>query len=278
MRRSPSFLLLIAVFFTACSTNNVTVDNSLQKYFDSAGVHGTFGLYDNGQGHFTIYNLARFRDSAYAPGETFNVLLALVALQTGVAANENSIVLSTNLGEAGKIKSSDTSEVTGAKSLKEIFSGWGSWYLGTETLAELIGKDTVKKWVDSLQYGNRNISDIIDSGEIQGRLKITADEQLGLTKKLYFDQLPFFQRPQKIVRSMFQTERDSNYLLAYTQGTWKDKGKTMAWVLGWEEENKHPYFFVLNFETSDSTMDVRNIGPQLVKKILAPMGFFAGKK
>lgn len=90
MFRSALAVLLLSVLFTACSTNNVSVDNGLQKYFDSAGVKGCFGLYDNGQGHFTIFNLARFRDSAYPPGSTFDVLQALIAVQTGVAANENS--------------------------------------------------------------------------------------------------------------------------------------------------------------------------------------------
>src|ERR1041385_4770486 len=93
MFRSVLALLLISLVFAGCSTNNVTVDDSLKSYFDSAGVHGDFGLYDNQHGHFTIYNLKRFRDSAYAPGETFNIVQALIALQTGVAANENSVLV-----------------------------------------------------------------------------------------------------------------------------------------------------------------------------------------
>src|SRR5579872_5210141 len=61
--RFPFALLLIPILFAACSQNNVTVDDSLGKYFDSAGVKGSFGMFDNGQGHFTICNLPRFRDS-----------------------------------------------------------------------------------------------------------------------------------------------------------------------------------------------------------------------
>ncbi len=165
------FPFAAALLFTACSTNNVTVDDSLQKYFDSAGVKGTFGFYDNGQGHFTIYNLQRFRDSAYAPGGTFDVVQALIALQTGIAANENSPLLQPDSAGSGSIR-----------------------------LAEAIGKDSLKKWVDSLRYGNKDITGYSDSTRPNGRLKITADEQLGLTKKLYFDQLPFFQRTQRLVK------------------------------------------------------------------------------
>jgi beta-lactamase class D len=257
MLRSALALFLLPLLFARCSTNNVTVDDSLKTYFDSAGVSGTFGLFDNGQGHFTIYNLKRFRDSAYAPGETFNILQSLIALQTGVAANENSAF--------------------GGVSLAAIFKGSGG-NIGTLSLAGQIGKDTLKKWVDSLHYGNRDISDIVDSEDILGRLKITADEQLGLTKRLYFDQLPFFRRPQQITRSLFNKEQNSNYQLTYKTGSRRENGKTVAWILGWEEENKHPYFFVLNFETSDPNLNVPVVGLQVVKKILTPMGFFAGKK
>jgi len=252
MVRPALAVLLISVLFTACSTNNVTVDNSLQKYFDSAGVKGTFGLYDNGQGHFTIYNLARFRDSAYPPGATFDVLQALIAVQTGVAANENSPLFQPDSAE------------TGAGSIR---------------LAAAIGKDSLKKWVDSLRYGNKDISEYTDSAHPSGHLAITADEQLGLTKRLYFDQLPFFQRTQKLVRQMFLKEENSNYRLVYKTGkTTQSNGKVTVWIIGWEEENKHPYFFVLNMEPANAQTNVSTLGLQLVKNILGPMGFFAGKK
>src|SRR5882757_11030297 len=91
MSRSLPVLLLIPFVFAACSQNNVTVDDSLQKYFDSAAVKGTFGLFDNGQGHFTICNLPRFRDSAFAPGETFDIVQSLIAIQTGIVKDDSTL-------------------------------------------------------------------------------------------------------------------------------------------------------------------------------------------
>src|SRR5579863_3451863 len=93
MSRSVLSVLLISVVFAACSTNNVTVDDSIGKYFDSAGVHGCFGLFDNGQGHFTIYNLPRFRDSSYSPGATFDILQSLIAFQTGTLKDDKAVLL-----------------------------------------------------------------------------------------------------------------------------------------------------------------------------------------
>jgi len=83
--------ILIPLLFAACSQNNVTEDNSFKKYFDSAGVSGTFGMFDNGQGHFTIYNLPRFRDSAYLPAGTFDLLLSLIGIQTGLVKDDTAL-------------------------------------------------------------------------------------------------------------------------------------------------------------------------------------------
>jgi len=254
MSRTLFALLLAASVFAACSPNNVTVDDSLQRYFDSAGVKGSFALFDNGQGHFTIYNLPRYKDSAYAPGRTFDIMQALVALQTGVVKDDTSI----------KRAFQDTTR---------------SGNVDFVRLSAQIGKDTLKKWIDSLRYGNRDLGGPVDSFWFDDHLKVTSDEQLGLIKRLYFDQLPFYNRPQQLVRGIMPAEINSNYRLVYKTGqTTKEDGHALGWVLGWVEENKHPYFFVLNLESEDRSKDLGTTGLHIVKNILKPMGFFEGKK
>ena len=250
--RAISAFLLVTVFFSACSTNNVTVDDSLGRFFDSAGVKGDFGMFDNGQGSFTIYNLTRFRDSGYLPGGTFDVVQSLIAIQSGLLKDENEV------REA--FRSTADTGVFGRLSLR-------------------IGHDSMRKWIDSLHYGNRDMSGPLDSFWRNDRLRITSDEQLGLIKKLYFGQLPFFRRSQELVRKMMMSEENSNYKLVYKTGQGVTaEGHSIGWMLGWVEENKHPYFFVLNMESASPGQDMSPIGLQLVKHILQPMGFFEGKK
>jgi beta-lactamase class D len=148
-----------------------------------------------------------------------------------------------------------------------------------QEVARRIGHDTMKKWIDSLGYGNRNISGPVDSFWLNNHLKITPDEQLGLVKKLYFDQLPFFQRTQAIVRKVMLREDNSNYRLSYKTG-WgnAEDGHEIGWVVGWIEENKHPYFFVLNLESADKKIDMGVVRMHILKGILGQMGFFEGKK
>jgi beta-lactamase class D len=270
MKAIPVFFAA-AFLLTACSTNNVKVDDSFQKYFDSAGVKGCFALFDNGQGSFTIYNLPRYRDSAYQPGETFDIVEALVALQTGAVNDENSTLYDSAAFRQDSAVYAKSTAHRLPVTLRQTFqadSGYG--IASFLRISNLIGKDTLKKWIDSLHYGTRDTS-----------RNITADQQLGLTKKLYFGQLPFFKRPQEIVRGLMHVESNSNYKLYYkttSQGATPD-GKAIGWALGWIEENRHPYFFVVNLDMDGGIrQDTGLIGLQIAKKILRQMGFFGGTK
>ncbi len=259
--------LVIPFIISSCSHNNVTIDNSLSKQFDSAGLTGAFGLFDNVQGHFTIYNLPRYRDSAYLPGGTFDIVSSLVGIQTGVVKDDSSLI-------TGKDRVDDSVH---ALMLRQAFQNSDGDIFGA--LVSRIGKDTMKRWVDSLGYGNKDISGPVDSFWMNDRLRITADEELGLVKRLYFGQLPFFQRTQKIVGSMMGREDNANYRLSYATGSGlTNGGHSIGWVIGWIEENKHVYFFVLNAGSANTAVDMEKTGANVLRGVLKQLGFFEGKK
>ena len=164
--------VLAAFLLNACSPNNVQVNNELGKYFDSASVKGSFALFNNGTGDFAIYNLNRYKDSAYSPAGTYNIVHSLIALETGVVSDENMTI---------QLDSAVSMETAFKQSVDPYF----------QEVAKRIGKDTLQFWLDSLAYGNHQIGKSVDSFWLNNTLKLTADEQLGLVKKLFFNQLPF---------------------------------------------------------------------------------------
>jgi beta-lactamase class D len=263
------FPLLFLIF--SCSPNNVTEEPSLGRYFDSAGVEGCFGLNDNGQGHFTIYQLKRYRDSAFSPASTFKIVNSLIGLETGVISDEKMVI-----PWDGVVRSHP--EWNKDLSMEEAFRVSAVNYY--QEVARRIGYRSMKHWIDTLGYGNRDISGRIDSFWLNsGPLRITADEQLGLVKKLYFDQLPFLRRSQEIVHKVMLREDSSHYRLSYKTGWGKTAtGKELGWIVGWIEENNHPYFFVLNLDSPDSAINMSKIRLQILKGILASQGFFHGNK
>jgi beta-lactamase class D len=260
---------LFIIVLTGCSGNNVTEDEKLKLYFDSAGVTGCFGMFNNGENNFILYNLPRYRDSAYTPASTFKIVNALIGLQMGIITDENMVIKWDGVKRWNEDWNKDLT-------MKEAFAVSSvPWF---QELARRIGRENMKRWIDSLGYGNRNVSGPIDSFWLNNRLKIKPDEELGLVKKLYFDQLPFFKRTQDIVQSVMLREQNSNYKLYYKTG-WGtlENGHDLGWVVGWIEENRHPYFFVLNIETTQKDQ-VPKIRLKLLKDILTHLGFFNGKK
>ena len=267
------FLFLITCFFSSCSPNNVTNDDSLKKYFDEYHVTGTFGMFNNGQAQFTIYNLKRFADSAYLPASTFKIVNSLIGLQTGVISNEKMVI-----PWDGVVRSNP--EWNKDLTMEQAFKLSAVPYY--QEVARRIGKDTMQHWLDSLgyasKYGRAVIKNDLDMFWLDNDIKITADEQLGLVKKLYFDQLPFQKRVQNVVKNVMVQEQNSNYTLAYKTGLgYKEDGNSIGWMVGWEEENKHPYFFVLQIE-GPHDMDMVTARMAILKNILSQYGFFKGQR
>ena len=149
------------------------------------------------------------------------------------------------------------------------------WY---QELARRLGKDTLQQWLDTLSYGNKKISRV-DTFWLDNSLKVRPDEQLGLVKRLYFGQLPFHKINQEIVKNAMLFEDNPNYKLSYKTGWgFRENGNSLAWVVGWIEENKHPYFFVLNLETPDRNADIPGIRLKILKGILQQLEFMQGRR
>jgi beta-lactamase class D len=147
-----------------------------------------------------------------------------------------------------------------------------------QEVARRIGKDTMKFWLDSLKYGNHTIGGAVDKFWIDNSLKITPDEELGVVKRLYFGQLPFQKRTQDLVKKVMLRESNANYKLSYKTGLgFRENGNELGWIVGWIEENNHPYFFVLNVE-GDHNAKLMTARLEILKSILKQQGFFEGKR
>ena len=235
-----AFVFSVVLF--ACSPNNVTIDSSIVKMMDSAGVVGSFALLENGTGKFTIANLSHYKDSASSPLSSFFILPSLIALDKGII----------NQNQASWV------------SMDSI-----PYY---QKIITQLGRQEILKAIDSIKYGKGVVSANMNEFWKDGSLKITADEQLGLIKRAYFKELPFQKRSQEIFKKMILKEDNSNYKLSYL--TASDSTTNNTWVIGYEEENTHIYFFVLH--TTSKTATATNNSVALLKKILLQQGFLQG--
>lgn len=251
--------VLSAFSFYSCTVNNVTVDEKLGRIFENNGVKGTFGMFDNSRGEFTVYDLDRFKSPA-VPGQTFHLLTTLTALHTGKLTDERSTI--TAMDSLATTLRIDTAFQKHSDA--HFFA-----------LSHIIGRDTLKYWVDSVKYGNKKIG----NGKTafwNDSLTISPDEQLGLVKRLYFRQLPFRASVQESVKKMMIVENNAQMQLAYTIGIIPRQDQQLVWVIGWIEENRHVYPFVLEFDAKAGT-DGRVLGEKLSRELLEDLGFFKGR-
>ncbi len=244
MKQAFSAVIISCVGFFACTPNNVVIDSNIVKMMDSAGMQGTFALMENGTEQFTIANLSRYKDSSYAPLNTFFIVPTLIALDKGYINHKQD-----------KWVSPDST----------------TFYTG---LIQKIGRTDLLKTIDSIHYGRGIVSANLDKFWKDNSLTITPDEQLGLIKKLYFNELSFQKHAQAFYRKMIVKEDNANYKLSYILSS-DTNANNAAWVVGYVEENKHPYFFVLNTNAlKGDSLDNQNV--QLLKKILLQQGFLKG--
>lgn len=262
-------ILMLSVLLFSCGQNNVKVDKKLEKYFTENKVEGCFALMDNGTGTFTVHNLARYRDSSYSPASTFKIVNSLIGLQSGKISSDSMIIkwdgIERNISNWNK-------DLT----MYEAFRVSSVPYY--QEVARRIGKDTMQFWLDSISYGTKKITGPIDSFWLDNSLKIKPDEELGLVKRLYFNQLPFFKSYQEMVKRAMLFENNTNYRLSYKTGWgFNEKGENIGWIVGWVEENNHPYFFVLNIQSPDKNFDMIKTRKKMLEDILKQLGFFEGK-
>ncbi len=240
MKQRIGIVLLAGLAFFACTPNNVKSDVEIVKILDSAKVKGCFALMENGTAQFVISDLSLYKDSAFAPLNTFFAVPSLIALDRGYI-NHNS------------------SSWVSADSI--------AYY---QSIIEKIGRADLLKSIDSLHYGKGIVSNDLNTFWKDESLRITADEQLGFIKKLYFNQLPFQKRSQDIYKKMILKEDNASYKLSYIAGALTGPNPAQ-WLVGYVEENKHPYFFVMHINSDNGVS-----GLAILKSILLQQGFLKG--
>ncbi|WP_341834176.1 penicillin-binding transpeptidase domain-containing protein [Chitinophaga pollutisoli] len=254
MKRFGLLLIAVALGLGACTPNNVKDAKEWQQHFAKHKLEGSFMLFDNGQGTFRVYNIERAKER-FVPAGVFEIFLSITGLQTGAI--------------------SDTNMVTAAGPFHQAFRNGSA--IAFQEVARAIGKDTLQHWLDTVGFGNKKISRI-DTFWLDNSLQISADEVLGFTKQLYFNQLPYQRRAQELTAGLMVMEKTDKFIFAWKSGYGNMGSKRIGWVTGWIEENRHPSFFVLNFETENPSADMNALGMEVTRAILGSEGFYKGEK
>ncbi|MBP6624418.1 MAG: class D beta-lactamase [Chitinophagaceae bacterium] len=273
MKRIYLIAVFFALAFSACKRQNIKEVPAWGDIFKKYAIDsGCFEIADNSHDQVFYYNLPRV-SKRVTPASTFKIANSLIALDINVAKSEDMVIPWDGIK---RYRDDWNKDLT----MREAFKVSSVPYY--QEIARRIGKVEMKKWIDTLKYGNQNIGDTIDQFWLNGDLTISPDEQVLLMKRLYFDKLPFSQRTQRIVRSIMLREDSTEYKLYFKTGTYLDEKGILAWVVGFierketqigvltkkEETNYKPYFFAMNFNTPDTSNAYKEKRINILKDIL----------
>lgn len=248
----PCFLAIF-VFFS-CRDSRIKEHPEWSKLYEAHGIkNACFLLRDNNHESIHYYNKER-STRRITPASTFKVFIALVALETAVAPDDQLVI------KWDSIKRKP--EWDKDMNLREALTASSEPYF--KELITRIGATRMQHYLDTVKYGNATMSGKLDEIWVNNSLQISADEQTGFLKRLYFAELPFSERSQRIVKTMMLREQEPAFNLYYKTGTATVGEKTIYWITGFAERIEHvkepegsmnksdirhyPYFFAQNFE------------------------------
>lgn len=226
------------VVLSSCSTNNVHDRKDWTHYFTDKEIAGSIMLHNTALNTFEICNI-QGTQNRYSPAASFNIMLALTGLETGVVSDTNMVWRDSLDRPVEGIGAGET--------MGEAFRASDEAYF--REISRRVGKARMQFWLDSVKYGNMAIGLHVDRFWQDNTLKISPDEQLGLLQKLYYGKLPFQSRSQRLVKQLLLREKTEKYAISYVAGNTRYAEKQVGWIIGWVEEKKRPHFFVINVET-----------------------------
>ena len=241
------FSLLMLIFLIPME---VQAENKIQnrpdweKYFQQFEAQGTIVIADERTGSQTVntYNEDRAK-KRYSPASTFKIPHTLFALDAGILTDEFQVFKWD--GTVRKFAPHNQDQT-----LRSAMRNSALWVY--EDFAKKIGQERAQIYLNKLAYGNADPTTEHGNYWVDGKLAISAYEQVDFLKRLYRNSLPFSVMHQRLLKDVMIVEAGRDWILRAKTG-W---GVSMGWWVGWVEWPTGPVFFALNIDTPNNMADL----------------------
>jgi beta-lactamase class D len=248
-RRHALGLLAAASLLPSRSFANVSYQRNefredLAKRFFDLGTEGTFVGYKVDD--YLIIASDKVRSGeARLPASTFKIPNSLIALETGVVAEPDKDVFKWD-GVTRSIEAwnkDHTLRSAIAASAVPVY----------QEIARRIGVERMQKYVDLLEYGNRDIGGGIDQFWLTGHLRIDPIQQVDFVDRLRRGVLPVSKRSQDLVRDILPVTKVGDATIHAKSGLLgAEIGKpSLGWMVGWAEKGSQQTVFAMNMDVRD---------------------------
>ena len=122
-----------------------------------------------------------------------------------------------------------------------------------QEIARRIGPERMQKFVDLLEYGNRDIGGGIDQFWLTGALRIDPVQQVDFVDRLRRGVLPVSKRSQDLVRDILPVTKVGNATIRAKSGlVGAERGQpSLGWLVGWAEAGSLQTVFAMNMDCKE---------------------------
>lgn len=253
-------ILLASIISGVAAADDAALDKpEWGAYFAEFGATGTLVVVDERQTPPTM--LVFNRDRAvrrYSPASTFKIPHTLFALDAGAVVDEFQVFEWDGVTRTFPGHNQD-------QTLRSAMRNSTLWVY--EGFARQIGEARARAYLEVANYGNADPSTAKGSYWVDGKLRISAYEQVAFLRKLYRNELPFRVEHQRLVKDLMIVEAGRSWILRAKTG-WEG---SYGWWVGWVETQEGAVFFALNMDTPRRLEDLPG-REQIVRAVLRSMG------
>ncbi len=247
--------VIAAILLTSCGEiENKGYEADLTGFFGEYS--GAFVLYDYNNKFYIRHNEEQC-NTKYSPCSTFKIPNSLIGLETGVIKDENFVLQWDSVAR-------NREELNMDHDLRSAIQHSVVWYY--QELARKVGEEKMRYYIDTLNYGNKDISGGIDKFWLDNSLKISAEEQVQFLYKLYTDSLPFSKRNMDIVKNIIIQDTMENG--AVFSGKTGSNGSDLGWFVGTVQLGSNLYIFATNIVGDGANgMKANDITREIIKTL-----------
>lgn len=263
MKGFLALLLLVAAAPADAQSpeRQIVLRDDLEKVFKDIGTDGTFVMLELKKNRITVVNGDR-HTRGYLPASTFKIPNALIALETGVVKDADNPVFKWD-GVKREFEAWNKDHT-----LRTGFRASAVWQF--QEIARQITGTRMRVYVSQFGYGNRDIGGPEDAFWLEGKLRISALQQVEFLERFYIGKLPVAPRSVGIVKDIMFLEKSNGAVLRGKTGWIPSGDHRIGWFVGWVERGEETYIFALNLDPLEERHVAARVS--IAKALLAELG------
>ena len=239
---------------------NITQLNLSSNFGDYTG---SFVLYDQATDKWNIYNIDN-ASTRIPPNSTYKIYDALLGLESGIITPEHSTF--TWNGEPCPFDSWESDQ-----DLTSAMHNSVNWYF--QAIDSQAGFQSVKTFLQTINYGNQNTGTNLNLYWTDFSLKISPIEQVELLQNFYQNNFHFDRKNIQAVKNALLLSTTSSGSLYGKTGTGRVNGKDVnGWFVGYIESDNNTYYFATNIQAPSNATGSQ--ATEITEAILSDFGIW----